>query len=428
MEDAWLDAAEAALTASLTTQVHEDASPSMFVPQTRQEQEDLLGEVIATRAFLQSFQEDGQAALSLCQQSLATLSIENGTVRVLTVYAQIRAFYASSINDAQAAVQTGLQASSLAHTAGNIRFEIVAMGTTAMYMIATGQLHETHQLTQRAILLGTKPGGLVVPDVGWTALWQADILREWNQLDNVLKLTEEAASLCKQTTSINSLVYILCGYAVLLRVHLSLGNLEAALSALKQFERIGMSMNQHVCLHMRSLFTTVDQVRLWLACGELDRASRWVENLDMRGPHRTPFAHEREEVARVRIFLAKKQPAVVLEGLEPVLKRAIAGQRWGHVIEIRLLQALAHQMHQEQTQALSALSEAVRLAEPEGYIRSFVDEGTPMEALLSMLREEQRKDGPTPYLDTLLAAFAQQSETQKHRPKRTRQSSRRGSS
>jgi len=76
-------------------------------------------------------------------------------------------------------------------------------------------------------------------------------------------------------------------------------------------------------------------------------------------------------------------------------------------------------MCQEEMQALSALSEAVRLAEPEGYIRSFVDEGAPIGTLLSRLREEQRKAGLTLYLDTLLAAFPQQSKAQKRQPKRT---------
>ena len=55
--------------------------------------------------------------------------------------------------------------------------------------------------------------------------------------------------------------------------------------------------------------------------------------------------------------------------------------------------------------ALDVLSKAVHRAEPEGFIRSFVDEGAPMEALLSKLRELQRKDGPTLYLDTVLEAF-----------------------
>jgi LuxR family maltose regulon positive regulatory protein len=88
---------------------------------------------------------------------------------------------------------------------------------------------------------------------------------------------------------------------------------------------------------------------------------------------------------------------------------------------MRLLQALAYQMHQEEMQALSVLSEAVRLAEPENYIRSFVDEGTSMAALLAKLREQQCKHGPTPYLDTLLTAFPQQRKGQKHQPKQTKQ-------
>ena len=82
------------------------------------------------------------------------------------------------------------------------------------------------------------------------------------------------------------------------------------------------------------------------------------------------------------------------------------GQRWGHVIEIRLLQALAYQMCQKEIQALDALSEAVRLAEPEGYIRSFVDEGAPMEALLYRLRKRDRKHGPIPIWTRCLQPFS----------------------
>ena len=98
-----------------------------------------------------------------------------------------------------------------------------------------------------------------------------------------------------------------------------------------------------------------------------------------------------------------------LQRLEPALERATAGQRWSHVIEIRLLQALAHHRLDEESQALAALSEAMRLGEPEGYLRSFVEEGASMEALLYRLRKRCAKQGPTPYLDTLLTAFQQES-------------------
>ena len=180
-------------------------------------------------------------------------------------------------------------------------------------------------------------------------------------------------------------------------------------------------MNQLVYLDAYSYFTIVDQVRVWLACGELDRATCWAEALGVREQHLTPFARERLEVALARIYLAKDQPTVALQRLDPALQRATAGQRWGHVLEIRLLQALAHQRLDEEAQALAALSEAVRLGEPECYLRSFVDEGTPMADLLSRLRQEQGHFGPTPYLDTLLAAFAKESKRPKVSPSRADQ-------
>jgi LuxR family maltose regulon positive regulatory protein len=217
-------------------------------------------------------------------------------------------------------------------------------------------------------------------------------------------------------------LYLLLGYAVLLRISLSSRDLSAAHSALEKFEYIGTrkQMSQPFYLHIHSLFTTIDQVRLWLACGELDKATRWVQDLDMKARSTSPFVREREEVGRVRILLAKAQPDIALQRLEPMLQRATIGQRWGHVIEMQLLQALAHQRHEDETKALAAVSEALRLTEPEGYIRSFVDEGAPMEALLSRLREQQHQDGPTPYLDTLLAAFSQQSKVHKSQSKRAR--------
>jgi LuxR family maltose regulon positive regulatory protein len=234
-------------------------------------------------------------------------------------------------------------------------------------------------------------------------------LREWNQVDAALSLVEEAISLCRQAASLGSFVYSLYGYAVQLRIYLSCGELDAASASFEEFECLGLSMNKPIFLHFCSLFTTIDQIRLWLACGNLERAIRWAEELDRREQHSTSFGLEREEVARIRVLLATGQPTFALERLEPILQRVVTGKRWGHMIEVRLLQALTHQMLQEEVQALDALSEAIRLGEPEGYIRSFVDEGAPMETLLYRLRKRNRKSGPTPYLDTLLAAFQQES-------------------
>jgi len=284
-------------------------------------------------------------------------------------------------------------------------------------MMGTGRLREMYQLTQETMQLARQPGGSVLPDLCWPASFHAEILREWNQLDRALELIEEAIPLSPQTTTIIPITYAVYVQVILMRIALSRGELDRAYSALQEFEYISKHMNQPLSVHYHSLFTTVDQVRLWLACGEQDHAIRWAEELDLKERRGTPFAREREEVAYVRVLIAIHQPVPALERLEPVLQRATAGQRWGHVIEIRLLQALAHQMRHETSQALEVLSEAVQLAEPEGFIRSFVEEGLPMAALLCSLQEERRKAGLTPYLDTVLAAFPQRGKAQEPEPK-----------
>lgn len=405
---AWLDAAKASLTTSLATQALGDSS-SVLVGQARQDQQDLLGEVIAFCANLQSFQGKKEITFSLCQQALDLLSAENRLARGLVTIAQLIASYPSAANDT---IESGLQIITQAWQAEQPTIDI--MGIIIMCMVGAGRLHEAEQLIQQAIGLGTQPRGLILPEVSLPMLFQAYLLCEWNQLDAALSLAEKAISLSQQIAMLPSLVYLLFGYSVLLHIHLARGDLDRACWALQQFERLGTNMYQPTYLYSQSHFTTVDRVRLWLACGKLDRAPCWKGDLDLTEEYDIPFAQERQEVAYIRVLLAKNHLTEVPQRLQLVLERADAAQRMSHVIEIRLLQALAHHMCHEEKQALSALSEAVRLAEPEGYIRSFVDEGAAIATLLSKLRDEQRKQGPTPYLDTLLATFPKSHKAQKH--------------
>jgi LuxR family maltose regulon positive regulatory protein len=405
----WLDLAETALRASLKEQLSAEVSQESLSVQALPEQRDLLGMVLTLRAYLLSYTADGQAAFALYEQALAYLSPENARFRAVIAIGKLYAYSSSSANDSVAAIESGYQAILLTKEAKQPAVTFAMMSATAIHLIGAGRLHEAKQLTQQVVLLETSSSDPQFPLTGWVIFCQAEILRERNELASAYSLATEAVSLCEQAASLTSPLYLYWGYAVLIRVCLSCGDLEAARTFLQQAEQMSQSMNQQVYLHLHSCFTTVDQVRLWLAYGDLDHARGWAEQLDMRGSLLTPFARERQEVARARILLANKQPAVALQWLHSGLQRATAGQRWGHVIEIRLLQALAYQRLDEEAQALAALSEAVRLGEPEGYIRSFVDEGEAMQALLYQLRKRCAKQGPTPYLDTLLTAFQQES-------------------
>src|SRR5207245_1674963 len=116
---------------------------------------------------------------------------DNVGVRAHIAVSKLFASYASAVNDATAAIQIGLKAASLSQAAGHTDLAISLMGETALHMIGTGRLHQTQQLTQQAIVLGRKPGAFVLPVIGWPMIWQAEVLREWNQLEAAHSLVEE---------------------------------------------------------------------------------------------------------------------------------------------------------------------------------------------------------------------------------------------
>lgn len=91
--------------------------------------------------------------------------------------------------------------------------------------------------------------------------------------------------------------------------------------------------------------------------------------------------------------------------LDRLQQSALAGGRTGRVMEVQLLQARLHALRQETTAALNRLEAALSLAEPEGYVRLFVDEGAPVFHLLALLAAQPRLTVSLETVQTLLAAF-----------------------
>jgi LuxR family maltose regulon positive regulatory protein len=157
---------------------------------------------------------------------------------------------------------------------------------------------------------------------------------------------------------------------------------------------------------------------VWVAQGNLAAAVRWAEQSGLRDDEPN-YPKEGEYLALVRVLIARGRDDP--EGpylddamglIDRLLVDAESGARMGSVIEILILQALALHAGRDTSGALAALEPVLILAEPEGYIRSFVDEGTPMEALLSELFKARRR-GPRDtrqravfgYARRVLAAF-----------------------
>ncbi len=147
------------------------------------------------------------------------------------------------------------------------------------------------------------------------------------------------------------------------------------------------------------------QARLWLAQDKLVAASHWMGERGLDADGELPFLRESEYIVQARIMIAQEQLAEATVLLQRLLEAAEAGGRTSIVIEILILQALVLQARGDIDQAIITLENALTIAEPEGFIRSFVDEEPPREALLKRLKVESER--MKVYVRKLLAAFAE---------------------
>jgi LuxR family maltose regulon positive regulatory protein len=178
-------------------------------------------------------------------------------------------------------------------------------------------------------------------------------------------------------------------------------------------------LNEAEHLYVSDYFPNVRPVpalraRVLVAQGALGEALGWAREQGLSVDDDLSYPREFEHITLSRVLLARHAEEHS-EGsihdatrlLERLLSMAEEGGRTGSVIEILVLQALAHQTQGDLPAALVPLKRAVTLSEPEGYVRVFVDEGPPMAALLGAAARaahgEQKGIAPG-YVRRLLAA------------------------
>jgi LuxR family maltose regulon positive regulatory protein len=198
------------------------------------------------------------------------------------------------------------------------------------------------------------------------------------------------------------------------RIRQAQGDLGGALELLNEAER----------LYMGDMFPNVRPVpalkaRVWIAQDRLGEALGWAREQGLSPGDDLSYLREFEHITLARMLLARSRAERAEDSahdaarlLERLLLAANEGGRTGHVIEILVLQALAHQALGDIPAALACLERALTLAEPEGYVRVFTDEGPPM---TSLLRAAAKQGTTRNYARRLLAAL---SETGQDRPVR----------
>jgi LuxR family maltose regulon positive regulatory protein len=184
------------------------------------------------------------------------------------------------------------------------------------------------------------------------------------------------------------------GYLSLARVQQARDLHTDAIATLKKFANLARQRDFFPLLVARG---EAARARFALIQDDLPSAVRWAETSELDANVEPNYPREEEYLTLVRVLIAQGRLDPMgsylddaLGLLDRLFRAAESGARMGSVIEILTLRALALQAQHESGEALAALEDALVLAQPEGYVRLFVDEGAPMAALLYELLKVRR--------------------------------------
>ena len=235
-------------------------------------------------------------------------------------------------------------------------------------------------------------------------LGMAEVWYERGELAAALDHVTEGIPLCRNIAYPRP---VAAGLATLARIRWAEGDLTGALEVIADDPQVVPSVRVTSLLNPIPLL----RARLLLASGDLAAAIRWTNDRGLGPDDDVSYPREPEYLLLARVLLVQSDVDQAVALLDRLQSLADRDGRVRSVLEIDALRAVALAAAGDVASALATLSEALALAQPEGYIQIFADEGVEMRALLVRLVAAQRDDEnwaqrvPLGYLGRLMRAF-----------------------
>lgn len=387
----WVMYAGALTTAGQTTGVEQKLQAAETALQGAKldvETRDLLGRIANNRATLAVSQYQADTAIVQAHRALEYLRPDNLPVRTITAWALGVAHQLKG--DRTAAGRAFTEAISISQAIGHTF-------VTKLATIGLGSVQETENRLYLAAetyrhalqLFGDQP----LPIACEAHLGLARIFYEWNDLDAAQRHGQQSIQLARQFADIIDR-FVICE-VFLARLMLTKGDAAGAAAILVKADQF---VRRHNFVYRKPEVAAAQVITL-LCQGNLAAAAHLAQT------HELP-------ISQARVYLAKGDTSAALAALEPLRRQAEAKGWEDERLKIMVLQAVALHAFGEKDQAVQLLGDALALAEPDGFIRIFVDEGVPMARLLS----ETAAHGIKPeYISKLLAVFEAEKQKSEHK-------------
>jgi LuxR family maltose regulon positive regulatory protein len=370
------------------------------------EESDLEGCVRGEIALLHAMQEmfRGETAGGLVWARRAFEQIPQGSIlrglalRVLSGLCLL----AGDMKAAQDLLERDLAVSQSVGDRLGLSASLRRLGSMAMY---SGELRRAQALYERALDLSRDPDGHLWPTAGRVLTHLAEVALERNDLDKAEEHIQQALELLERFMP----GWDAGAYAVLAHVRLAQGDQEGAQEALE----VAWHRARGTETRLDDVYLEVQAARLDIWRGDLASAERRASDCAVAPPARprgqdidglvgSRLFQEMLQTTRVRLHLARRRPEEAFQVLQELQEAAAGDAGGGGRIETLMLRALANSARGRIEAGLDDLGRAFELAEPEGFFRTFVDEGEPMRRLL---REALRRGVGGAYAARLLEAL-----------------------
>ena len=275
-----------------------------------------------------------------------------------------------------------------------IHIVALSLGHLGEVQTLQGCLHRAEETFQRALRIAQSYLPHLSAFFGMASVGLGNLAYEWNDL---VAAGDHLNAGLEQGRLWNSWECLLPGYVGLARLHHARGEWEGARAALDEL----LGLPEHNAQIVRPI------VEAWRALfalrqGDIAAATRWATTFDPQARDELCLRWEQSGLVQARLWLAQGKVTEAGQLLDHLLADAEKGDRKGRIIEILNLQALVLETQRRRDAALQVLLKALTLAELEGYIRVFLDEGAPM---MELLRQAGSRGIAPQYVSKLLFEF-----------------------
>jgi LuxR family transcriptional regulator, maltose regulon positive regulatory protein len=370
--------------------------------------DEVTGGLMVLHSTIARFRGDMANAITFAQQALEKLPTYNHPLRAAAVMTIGVAHLQRG--ESLAGQQTLTEAITIAVASGAEYIALACLEELATYQARRGHLTQAKQICEEALAHAMRWGAHRMPAAGLAHIGIGEVLCERNELEGAMQSLRDGIHLLQGTTERSILAR---SHTALARAQRAKGDIESARLTLQRGGEWLVQME--ISATAARAWLDAQQVRLAISQGDLTSGLSWSQTVQVGEESAVGYV---QQLTLVRVRLAQyqhdPQPRWLTEATQLLTALLVAAETNGwmsHVIEIWLLAALVAHAQRARVAAQDALTHALALAEPEGYVRIFVDEGEPVRLMLLDLKlwlAPQRPDEAQrllSYVNTLLGAM-----------------------